>query len=356
MSATIQSFRFPVNIDINGVNYPTGLFYTVRDGEFAPVDAWKFSNDTIYLEAHMDNFQMMGVMVGDVDLSYYPMGEHDEDLLRRRIGTQQRSPSFESYDTIFVNRRDRFINIPIIALQDGDVRAMQLHINNLPPNVEVLNITPALRNMNLVHNIRSNELFLTWISSDARAMSFRRGDVVANLVMKVNAGTERAMRNIPGHFTFEPRGYGAWDGTGQNITHEFRVGLPVIAIDNSLCLIILDSIIGDPPQDEFIADGGMEEDSNNNLILDGDVQTSHILNIIPNPMVDYATVTYSISEEALVTMRLFNLLGIEIRTLMNSVHQDVGVFRQQISSAGLPNGVYILHLETETANRRSVSI
>jgi hypothetical protein len=55
-------------------------------------------------------------------------------------------------------------------------------------------------------------------------------------------------------------------------------------------------------------------------------------------------------------MRLFNLLGVEIRTLMNAVRQDAGVFRQQVSAAGLPNGVYILHLETLTETRRDVSI
>jgi len=353
--AIVGVFHFPRLVDIGGIiPYATGSFFrTLTDGTRVPVPDWQFSNDTIDLEEHIDTFQMMGVMTGDVDLNYFPRGQHEIDLLRRRVA--ERSPSFESFDTIFVNRRDRFINIPIIALQDGEVGAMQLHIDNLPSNIEMLNITPQLQNMRLRHNIRNDDIRMMWITHDARPITFRKGDVIANLVMKVNAGTARAMRNIPSQFTLNPRFYGAWDGSGNRITDEFRIGLPVIAIDNDLCIIILDSIIGDLPEDEFIADGGTD-DGGIHLIHDGDIQSSHIINIIPNPMVDYATVTYSISEEAFVTMRLFNLLGVEIRTLMTNVRQDVGIFRQQVSAAGLPNGVYILHLETTTATRRDVSI
>ncbi|MCL2412784.1 MAG: hypothetical protein FWC98_01445, partial [Bacteroidales bacterium] len=355
LDATVGNFRFPQIIISGNHTYETGSFYRQNEDftDFLPVDDWKFSNDTIYLDAHTDNFQMMGVMMGDADLSYFPGGGHFEDVLRRRVAA--RSPSFELLDTIFVNSRDRFINVPVLALQDGEVRAFQLHINNLPSNVEVLNITPGTQNMRLVHNIRGRDVLFSWITNGAQPISFRKGDVIANLVIKVNSSTARAMRQIPKNFTFEPTGYGAWDGTGTKITNEFRVALPVVAIDNNLPIIILDSIIGDI-EDEFIADTATEEIGGGSLITDGDIQTSQIINIIPNPMTDHAMVTYSISEEAIVTMRLINLLGIEVKTLMNGVRQDVGIFRQQITSAGIPNGVYILRLETVTATRRDVAI
>jgi hypothetical protein len=355
LSATVGNFQFPNSVPIAGrSNYETGHFSRMlADGSVVPVVDWKFSNDTIDLTAHIENFHMFGVMMGDADLSYYPeAGGHDEDLLRR-AGAVQRSPGLDIFDTIFVNRRDQFINFPIIALQDGEVGAFQM-ILNMPSQIEVLNVTPGVRgDMRLVQNIRGDEVLFSWITNSSEPIAFRKGDVVANLVMKVNRTGSRAMRQIPNSITFEPTGYGVWNTDGRKITNQFRVALPMVVIDNTLPTTILDSIIGG--EEEIVGDT-TTRDLEVIVALASDIQTSKIINVIPNPMADRADVTYSIAEPAVVTLKLYNLLGVEIRTLINAESQDVGIFRQRLSAEGVPSGVYILRLETVARGRREIAI
>jgi hypothetical protein len=356
MNATVQNFRFPRSVNIGGSTYATGSFHRTHPDDantLIAVDDWKFSNDTIDLTRHEEEIHMFAVMMGDADLSYFPEGGHADDLLRRRTAAQ-RNPNFDLFDTIFVNSRDQFINYPILAMQDGEVGAMQLWMQ-IPDDLEVLNITPGVRgDMRLTQNIYGNRVLFSWITNSGQPITFREGDVIVNLVMKVNRSGARAMRQIPTGFTFDPTGYGAWNGQGGNITRNFRVALPTIVIDNDLPITILDSIIGE--EEIFVEDTVRRPDSENLSTGGAEIQNSKIINVIPNPMSDRADVTYSISEDAMVSLRLLNLLGVEIRTLIAGEQQEVGVFRHQITAEGLPNGVYILRLETISHGRRDVSI
>jgi hypothetical protein len=304
LNATVGNFIFQRIVNIGAGTYITGRFFnTLADGQgtVVPVDEWKFSNDTI-----------------------------------------------------FVNRRDQFINLPIIAMQDGEVGAFQM-ILNMPSEVEVLNVTPGAsvrRDMNLVQNIRGDEIRFSWITNSSQPISFKKGDVVANLVMKINRPSARAMRRIPESITFDPVGYGVWDGRHRQITDRFRVALPMVVIDNTLDITILDSIIG---EEEIVVDT-VGQGGESIAAQPSDIQTSKILNVIPNPMSDRADVTYSIAEPSIVTLRLFNLLGVEVKTLISGESQDVGIFRERLNAEGIPSGVYILRLETVSRGRREIAI
>jgi hypothetical protein len=126
----------------------------------------------------------------------------------------------------------------------------------------------------------------------------------------------------------------------------------MVVIDNTLDITILDSIIG---EEEIIVDT-IGQGGESIAAQPSDIQTSKILNVIPNPMSDRADVTYSIAEPSIVTLKLFNLLGVEVRTLISGESQDVGIFRERLSAEGIPSGVYILRLETVSRGRRETAI
>jgi hypothetical protein len=161
------------------------------------------------------------------------------------------------------------------------------------------------------------------------------------------------MKRIPEQITFQPQYYGAWNGSLQYVTDDFRVALPTIVIDNDLPITIIDSIV---EFDGTVTDTVSRPDSDPIMNNPLDIHTSKIINVIPNPMSDRADVTYSIVEPSVVTMKLINLLGVEVKTMMSEQYQDVGIFRHRIVADGLPNGVYILRLETISRGRREIAI
>jgi hypothetical protein len=251
---------------------------------------------------------------------------------------------------LFVNANDQFINLPILAQSSGFVLGYQEVLRIISNDIEVLAVVQPNHNVGLVTSIVGNEVRFNWISYGG--MYIEAGDIMANLVIKVNR--KRSIRRIPTFIRYEEKNQMVVV-TGHRHDPNFRLALPHIAIDNEMPITILDSIIGDQipevtPQDTTRP--GTEIIT----VPSQDIQASKIVNVIPNPMTDRADVTYSISEEAIVSLRLFNLLGVEIATLINAERQDAGVFRQRLVADGLPNGVYILRLETVSRGRQDTSI
>ncbi len=65
----------------------------------------------------------------------------------------------------------------------------------------------------------------------------------------------------------------------------------------------------------------------------------------PNPVRTQTTITYEVQEPGPVRLRLFNLLGQEVATLVNA-SMPTGTYQYQLDAAGLPAGVYVYGLET----------
>jgi hypothetical protein len=131
------------------------------------------------------------------------------------------------------------------------------------------------------------------------------------------------------------------------------LALPHIVIDNDMPITVLDSIIGQEEQGVDTTNPNVEVVT---IAPNTDVQSSKIINVIPNPMVDRADVAYSIADEAIVTLKLYNLLGVEILVLIGGERREVGIFRQNLAALDLPNGVYVLRLETVSRSRKDISI
>jgi hypothetical protein len=330
------------------------------------VDNWKFSNDTINLAQNEDSVHVYAVMVGDANLDYMPMlqpGVPDDELqkcapagvaatlkAKSSRSWKPQTTSFEIEDTIFVNGKDQFVNYPIVAKQSGDLLGMQLFVN-IPDNVEVLQVSTGTKAMSLAHNIVGDRVLMSWLANGSIPISFKKGDVIVNLVLKINRS--KSLKRLSQNFTFDS--YEVTDKNLKRITKDFKVALPTIIIDNSMPITILDSIM---EEEEEITDTFKPDKEIIPMILtDANIHASKIVTVIPNPIVDRSTdVTYSIAEEAVVTMKLFNLLGVEITTLIEGERQNVGVFRKKLTADNIPDGVYILRLEAVSENKRDISV
>jgi hypothetical protein len=376
------------------------------------VPDWKYSIDTIDLFENITDFHMLGVIVGDANLDYTPniycntvpgglrtnnivrvdddgwlidmttgarvTGDGIDWLQDRCYGNvicpfptpvavgpmsapatksgratappQPVRTNFDVADTIFVNSADQFINVPIIATTNGSLRSFQIFLNFPAQDVEVLSVhTPA--RARLVHNIVGDRVALSWVASEPQA--FREGDVVASLVVKINRS--RSLRGLTTRFQMETHNFQA-GGVDFRTDRNFRIALPAIVIDNTIPVTILDSLLIFPPETQI--DTVVETAVESLQVSPApDIQSSKILNVIPNPIVDQrADVTYSVADDAIVTIRLLNLLGVEVRTLVDSERQEMGVYRQRLSVDGLPNGVYVLRMEAVSRGNREFSV
>jgi hypothetical protein len=63
----------------------------------------------------------------------------------------------------------------------------------------------------------------------------------------------------------------------------------------------------------------------------------------PNPFNPLTTISYQIKEQGLVQLKVYNLLGQEIATLVNEV-QPAGIYESLFDASNLPSGVYIYSL------------
>ena len=65
----------------------------------------------------------------------------------------------------------------------------------------------------------------------------------------------------------------------------------------------------------------------------------------PNPFNPSTNIRYSLANAGNVTMRVYNVLGQVVRTLVNSAHQEAGEYTLHVDMSNLTSGVYFYSLE-----------
>ena len=76
----------------------------------------------------------------------------------------------------------------------------------------------------------------------------------------------------------------------------------------------------------------------------------HLHQNYPNPFNPFTTISYELPERSLVVLKVFNILGQEIRTLVNGV-QDAGEKIVRFDALNMPSGMYVYRMTATTAHR-----
>lgn len=99
-----------------------------------------------------------------------------------------------------------------------------------------------------------------------------------------------------------------------------------------------DNTFSDPDQEEVTAywagmlkDG---KDANENII------TEYSISNYPNPFNPATTIKYSLKEDGFVTLKVYDMLGREVSTLVNEF-KEKGVYQAEFNGSGLTSGIYI---------------
>ena len=74
----------------------------------------------------------------------------------------------------------------------------------------------------------------------------------------------------------------------------------------------------------------------------------------PNPFNPTTNIGYRIADAGLVTLKVYNVLGQRVATLVNKVEQP-GSYRVQFNASNLASGVYIYRIEVHSIDRSAVS-
>jgi hypothetical protein len=76
----------------------------------------------------------------------------------------------------------------------------------------------------------------------------------------------------------------------------------------------------------------------------------NLMHNYPNPFNPSTKIEYSIPEESFVNLKVFNLIGQEVATLINQ-YQKTGTYRAEFNAEGLNSGIYIAKLTANGVTR-----
>jgi hypothetical protein len=87
------------------------------------------------------------------------------------------------------------------------------------------------------------------------------------------------------------------------------------------------------------------------------LQAFHLTQNYPNPFNPTTTIKYSILSEEFVTLRVYNAIGEEIRTLVNEI-KEAGNYEFTFNAENLASGIYYYRLNAGefSANKKMILI
>ncbi len=79
-------------------------------------------------------------------------------------------------------------------------------------------------------------------------------------------------------------------------------------------------------------------------IVTSSVDKYELNNAYPNPFNPSTKISYSLKEEGLVTLKVYDILGKEIATLVNE-NKPAGIYEAEFNASQLPSGMYIYKIQ-----------
>lgn len=118
----------------------------------------------------------------------------------------------------------------------------------------------------------------------------------------------------------------------------------VRAIDNEA----LSSVLSDKDEINGYEDPCSEEGDNNINNISGNIPKDYNVFNYPNPFNPSTEIKFSLPKDEFVTIKVYNLLGEEINTLVNHVYKQAGNYSVIFDGSSLASGVYFYTIEAGT--------
>jgi hypothetical protein len=78
--------------------------------------------------------------------------------------------------------------------------------------------------------------------------------------------------------------------------------------------------------------------------LTGDIKTYSLSNNYPNPFNPSTTISYSIPELSFTTLKVYDVLGSDVITLVNE-EKPAGSYEVELNANNLPSGIYFYRIQ-----------
>jgi len=91
---------------------------------------------------------------------------------------------------------------------------------------------------------------------------------------------------------------------------------------------------------DYVSTAGQSQWKPNNLIMNDEYSLSQNF---PNPFNPSTTISYSIKEEGLVMLKVYDVLGNEVAELLNE-QKEAGYYELEFDASNLPSGIYIYRM------------
>lgn len=299
------------------------------------LDDWAYSVDSLELDRDT-MFHVRAVMRGDADRNYNDKSEGGmmmKALARTRLGIDRKGQ-------MEVRNTDRVVNYPVLSTDSGFMAGFQIFLFYNESKVEPLSVSLPSgldpERTNLEYNVIGDQILTTWVTSSRPY--FHEGDTLLMLRLKLKG---QPKKNFSSYFKNNALQYVVSDTSAKIIP--WKIHMPDLDVDRAP---VFDTVIWKPAVEEGDTVYSLP-DNEHPLVTNGmpEEDPSHILNVVPNPISTWGDVTYFVSGNCLVNLKLYSLLGENVLTFVEGERQQ-GMYRLSMDMQTLPSGVYVLRLET----------
>ena len=124
---------------------------------------------------------------------------------------------------------------------------------------------------------------------------------------------------------------------------KYPVRYRVKAVDNTNLVSVKSDFVSTTG---ITPDGGIESDGGDNLIYNSNIPKEFKLSQnIPNPFNPVTKINFALPKQGFVTLKIYDITGREIKTLVNEVKQ-AGYYTVDFNGSSLASGVYFYMIKS----------
>ncbi|MEW6507331.1 MAG: N-acetylmuramoyl-L-alanine amidase [Bacteroidota bacterium] len=264
---------------------------------------WVFSSHSLSVSSSNVTQNVSGLCVGDVNRSYMPSSG---GFFSKQVSASSTvSPATVSLriGAVQVPQASQTVNVPITVQSFSNVGSFTLRISY---NSSVLTFLGVINSPSGIQsNAADGMLNMSWFSTSP--LSKQDGGKLLEMQFRYNGGLSQSASSA---LTFVTSNCEVTDAFGAPLS---------VSYQNGSVLTSVYSIVSVPKEYSLIQN-------------------------YPNPFNPTTTISYSIPQPEFVSLKVFDLLGREVATLVNEA-KSPGNYKVKFDGSNLPSGVYLYRMQ-----------